>query len=487
MNRPDIDRESIMNAAVELSTVRADIQRVFALQQRKALQWRLSTCEERIARIERLRDAVLARREAIVQASLADMRRPALETELIEVDGIVAEANHTIRHLRQWMKPRKVRTPLTLFGTRAQVRHEPKGVCLILGPWNVPHISALGPLVSALAAGNTAFVRPSEMAPASARVIVELIRDVFPEDEVAAYEGGPEVAQILTALPFNHMFFTGSPAVGRQVMKAAAEHLASVTLELGGKSPVVIDATANLTKTVRSIAYTKLLNCGQACTAPDYILVDERIEAAFLAELQALIRERFGASAEAQKQNPDLGRVITDRHWQRITGLITDAVEQGGELVCGGDSDASQRYIQPTILRAVPETAALYHEEIFGPVLPVMTYRHLDEAIAYINARPKPLAAYLYSEDNQAITRFIAETSSGDVGINIAMLHYANNNLPFGGTNNSGLGKAHGEWGFKAFSHERAIMRDHFASTHLLAPPYTARSWRLARLMRRIS
>ncbi|MGH8461262.1 MAG: aldehyde dehydrogenase family protein [Stenotrophobium sp.] len=478
-----------MNALMNqpLDQLNADIQRVFALQQSKAVQWRGSTAEERIARIERLRDAVLARREEIINASTADMRRPAFETELIEVNGIIGEAEHTIRHLKQWMKTRKVRTPLFFFGTTSQVRLEPKGVCLILGPWNVPHISALGPLISALAAGNTCFVRPSEMAPASARVIVQLIRDVFPEDEVAAYDGGPEVAQLLTALPFNHIFFTGSPTVGKLVMKAAADHLCSVTLELGGKSPVVIDATANMTKTVRSIAYTKLLNCGQACTAPDYILVHESIEQEFLAELKALIKTRIGDSAQAQQQSPDLGRVITDKHWQRITGLVTDAIAKGGQIVFGGESDAAQRYIQPTVLRAVPQSANIFHEEIFGPVVPVMTYRTLDEAITYINARPKPLAAYIYSEDNQAIERFIAETSSGDVGVNVAMLHYGNNNLPFGGANNSGLGKAHGEWGFKAFSHERAIMRDHFASTHMLAPPYTDKSWRLARLMRRFS
>lgn len=453
-----------------------DLNSIFAQQQQKALELRYTTAEERITKIEKLRDAVLARQDDVYAAMRSDFNKPEAEVDLGEIMVIKQEANHAISHLKKWMKPKKVGAPLALFGTSSYIKYEPRGVCLIISPWNFPLMLLFGPLISAIAAGNTAILKPSEMTPAVSELQRQIIADVFTPDEVAIFLGDAEVSTALLAMPFDHCFFTGSPNVGKIVMAACAKNLTSVTLELGGKSPCVIDHTADLEKTAGSLIFGKCANNGQACTAPDYALVAEGQQDQLLQALTHTLHERYGNSMEAQRSSPDLARVINERHAERIARLIKDAVDKGATLAYGGTIDVAERWIQPTILTNVPDDADIMHEEIFGPVLPMQTWQKLDNAIELINSKPKPLALYVYSQDNDTVDKVLSRTSSGDAGINACMMHFLNHNLPFGGVNNSGMGSAHGHHGFMAFSHERGVLRDRFAATAKTMPPYNEKT-----------
>jgi aldehyde dehydrogenase (NAD+) len=328
-------------------------------------------------------------------------------------------------------------------------------------------------LISALAAGNTAMLKPSEMTPATSRVIQEIVEDAFDESEVAVFQGAAETSQALLALKFDHCFFTGSPQVGKIVMSACAQNLTSVTLELGGKSPAVIDSTVNMKDAAGSLAFGKCSNAGQICIAPDYLLIEEAAQAEFLQAFDAVLKTRYGNTAAAQKSSPDYTRIINVNHVKRIQGLIDDAVEKGAEVAIGGEVDVDDRYIQPTVLINVPRNARILEEEIFGPVLPLVTWQDQQEAIDYINAGEKPLALYVYSKNEARIKKVLASTSSGDAAINTCLVQFLNHNVPFGGANNSGIGNSHGIHGFKAFSHERGVVRDRFALTQLFSAPYT--------------
>jgi len=336
--------------------------------------------------------------------------------------------------------------------------------------------------VSALAAGNTVILKPSEMTPAVSAVMAEVIAELFPANEVALFEGSLPTSQVLLELPFDHIFFTGSPAVGKVVMAAAAKHLTSVTLELGGKSPVIVDETADLKLAAETLMWGKLANCGQICVAPDHVFVHESVKDRFVAACRTVIAERYGSTPEAQRNSPHFARVINQRHTQRIAGLLQDAQKRGAKVVLGGEVDVSQCYVAPTLLEQVPDEASIMSEEIFGPVLPVIPYRDLAKVVAEINANPKPLALYLFSTDKARTRQLIAQTSSGGVAINHCVLHYAHGNLPFGGVNNSGIGSAHGVFGFKAFSHERAVLKSGpVLMAKLFFPPYTGLKQKLIR------
>lgn len=450
----------------------ADMRRVFALQQVKALALRTSTSAERIAKIEQLCAAVLKRRDEIYAAMRADFNKPEAEVDLGEIMVVKQEAKDAIRHLKSWMKPQRVSANKMLLGTFNHVRYEPKGVCLIIAPWNFPVNLLIGPLISCLAAGNTAMLKPSEMTPATSRLMQEIIEGLFDESEVAVFQGAAETSQALLELKFDHCFFTGSPAVGKIVMAACAKHLTSVTLELGGKSPVVVEQSANLKDAAGSLAFGKCNNAGQACIAPDYALVEQAVRDEFVRELVKVIEQRYGDTLAKQQQTPDLARIINQRHTQRIADLIDDAVNKGATLAYGGDVDVDACWIQPCILLDVPPDADIMEEEVFGPVLPVQSWTTLSAAVGEINRREKPLALYVYSKDKDVIDQVINNTSSGDAAINTCMVHFLNGNLPFGGANNSGIGKAHGFHGFKSFSHERSVVRDRFAATQLTAAPY---------------
>jgi aldehyde dehydrogenase (NAD+) len=457
---------------------------IFQLQQ--GARWRLAATghRDRERRLRRLRAALLARRGEAQAALALDFGKSAEEVDLTELYPVLAEIRHALRHLRSWMKPRRVGNPLTYLGTASSIRHEPKGVVLVISPWNYPLFLALGPLVSALAAGNCVILKPSEFTPHANAFLKSLLGDCFPEEEVAVVEGAAETAQALLALPFDHIFFTGSPAVGKRVMAAAAEHLCPVTLELGGKSPVLVDAGADPADAARKIAWGKFLNAGQTCVAPDYVLVHADLHDRLVAELERAVRAFYGAGPEQWQASPDFARIISRRHLDRLTGLLAAS---GGQIVLGGQADPAHNYLAPTLVTGVATDSPLMAEEIFGPILPILKVANLEAAVRFVNARPKPLALYVFSDRPARAEAVLAGTTAGGSCVNDTVLHFAHPSLPGGGVGPSGFGKAHGVHGFQAFSNARGVVRQRtrFSLARMLYPPFTARIRRLLDLMLR--
>jgi len=452
-------------AALPRSEALEAIERIYDKQQAARAATASRPARARIEKIRALHDAMLARRDEIRAALWADYRKPAAEVDLSEIYPVVGEARHAMRHLRSWMRPRRVPTPIALLGSRSRVIHEPKGVVLIISPWNFPVNLTFGPLVSAIAAGNNAIIKPSEMTPHASAAMKRIVGDLFDESEVAVIEGDAAVAEALLRKRWDHIFFTGSPAVGRIVMRAAAENLTSVTLELGGKSPVIVDRTANLDEAAKKIAWGKFFNCGQICIAPDYVLVDESVRAPFTDKLKSAI-ESLGSENVR-------GELVNERHAVRVRRLLDTAVARGAQVVAGGE--VHDRAIAPTIIDRVPADAPIMQEEIFGPLLPIVSYATLDEAFATIAEREKPLVLYLFSRDSRVKREVLRRTSAGGTAINDTLLHFYQLNLPFGGVGNSGIGKAHGRYGFEAFSNARGVFEQptRFSMIQLLYPPYT--------------
>ncbi|NBC08849.1 MAG: aldehyde dehydrogenase family protein [Bacteroidetes bacterium] len=460
-----------MTTQINDSVNRAALRRLFDTQRQHQYEVARTTAAERIAKLKQLREAILQRREAIQEAMYADFKKPAAEVDLTEIYAITTEIKHTSRHLRRWMARHKVGTPLPFLGSRSWVHYEPKGVCLIISPWNFPMQLALGPLVSAIAAGNTAIVKPSEHTPHTSAVVREIVEAVFLPEEVSVVEGAVETATALLELPFNHIFFTGAPAIGKIVMKAAAKNLASVTLELGGKSPTIVDETADLKTAVRRIAWGKFLNSGQICIAPDYLFVHESRKEEFVQLMAGQLRALYGEDVAASDA---YNRMVNNRHFERVQAYLEDATAKGATVEIGGKLEATEDYIEPTVVSNVPDDAQLMQEEIFGPVLPIRTFRDVQETIDFINAKEKPLALYIYSKRKRNIQRIIQDTRAGGTCINNNDIHFMQPNLPFGGSNNSGIGKSHGWYGFEAFSNARAIYQQHLpGSLEILMPPYT--------------
>jgi len=450
------------------------IRAVFDSQLAISLRWRESTARERIERIKKLRDAMMARREAFYDAFMKDYRKSPSEVEASEFLPVMDEARHAIGRVKRWMKPTKVWPTSTMLGTSASVQYQPRGRVLIIAPWNYPLSLCFGPLVSALAAGNTAIIKPSEMTPTVSALMASIIQEIFPENEVALFQGSLPTSQALLNLPFDHIFFTGSPAVGKLVMAAAAKHLTSVTLELGGKSPTIITENADIRLAAETLMWGKFLNGGQTCVAPDYVFVHDSVKNAFIAECRNVLQERYGTTPAVQKHSADLTRIVNQRHTQRVAGLLSDAVSRGASVQCGGEVDVQTCYIAPTLLDQVPADSAIMQEEIFGPLLPVLGYTDLNTVIDHINANPKPLALYVWSRDKKETERILARTSSGGACVNHCVMHFAHGELPFGGVNHSGIGSAHGHHGFKAFSHERAVLRSSpLMLVKLFFPPFT--------------
>jgi len=357
------------------------------------------------------------------------------------------------------MKPQRVPTPLTLVGTHSAIHYEPRGVVLIIGPWNYPFQLVIAPLIAAIAAGNCVIVKPSELTAQTSRLLKSLLGEVFSEDEVAVVEGDHVITQELLALPFDHFFFTGSTRVGKIVAEAAARHLASTTLELGGKSPAVIDDSADLPSAAKRIVWGKFVNSGQTCIAPDYLMVSESRRPQLVEALKHSVAELYGATDAERRASKDLCRIINTRNYDRLKKMLDDTVKSGARIELGGEVDPAERYIAPTILTNVSPDSAVMAEEIFGPILPILTYRHLDEVAPFITARDKPLALYVFGEDEHAVDAVIATTTAGGTCVNNTLIHFANHHLPFGGVGPSGTGNYHGFFGFKAFSHERAVLR----------------------------
>ncbi len=458
-----------------------EIQRVFNAQAATALRLRQSSKAERLLKIKKLKSALLAHKDEVIAAGFADFGKPAAEVELTEILPVIAEANDAIRKLGSWMKPKKVWPSRMMVGTSAYTQYEPKGRVLIVAPWNYPVNLSLGPLVSALAAGNTVIIKPSEMTPHASAIIGKIIRSAFGEDEVALFEGDAPIAQALLDLPFDHIFFTGSPAVGKIVMTAAAKHLASVTLELGGKSPTIVDETADLQAAAQNILWAKFTNNGQTCIAPDHIYVQASVKEAFLGHCVTALESAYGKGAQ-QIDSTSLARIVNQRHTARVKTLLDDATARGARIVTGGVVDEVQRYIAPTLLDGIPDDAKIMSEEIFGPLLPIISYEQLDSVIARINAEPKPLALYVWSRKQENIAKVMQQTTSGGACINHCVVQFLHGNLPFGGVNNSGIGSAHGHHGFLAFSHERAVVRNRIMLAKMFYPPYTSLTRKLIAL-----
>jgi aldehyde dehydrogenase (NAD+) len=473
-----------MNAAHVSGSAHPSVDWLFGAHTATALKLRQSTVGERRAKLTRLLGAILEQKEALLAAAQLDLGRHPTETSLIELLPLIGEVKHALAHLKRWMRPHRVRSTLATLGTRSRVVYQPKGRSLIISPWNYPASLALGPLASAVAAGNTVMLKPSEFTPHTNRVIAQIVATVFRPEEVAVVEGGAEVATDLLSRPFDHIFFTGSAAIGRKVMAAAAHSLASVTLELGGKSPVVVDASADLRHAAQHIVWGKMVNAGQTCVAPDYAYVHRDVVDQFSALCRDTIAERYGETDSAIKASADFARMIHGRHAARVAGLVEQAVSSGSQVVCGGTYDLDERYVAPTLLRDVPAGAQILGEEIFGPVLPILTFDSIDEVIANINAAPKPLALYAWTRDPRAVDDLRTQTASGSFCVNLCMQQFAQHNLPFGGVKTSGMGNAHGFFGFKAFSHERAVMSaGPLSALKLLFPPYDAAKRRLSTLL----
>jgi aldehyde dehydrogenase (NAD+) len=363
-----------------------------------------------------------------------------------------------------------------MIGSSSKVYFEPKGVTLIISPWNYPFQLAIDPLLYAIAGGNTAIVKPSEMTPNTSALIKKLVNEVFDEKEVAVLEGDATIAQVLLKQPFDHIFFTGSPMLGKVIMEAAAKHLTSVTLELGGKSPTIVDETTNIKDAAQKIIWGKFMNCGQTCIAPDYLLVHESVKDALVEEMKENIKKLYGQdNTTTIEESPDYTRVVNQRHFSRIKGLLEDAVEKGAKVLDGGEMNADDNFIAPTLITEVDDNMAVMSEEIFGPILPIISFKSLKEATDYVNTKPKPLALYCFSKDKKNQEFVIKNTSAGGTAINETLAHISNPDLPFGGVNNSGIGKTHGYYGFLAFSNERAVLNQRIGWTTLkmLYPPYT--------------
>jgi aldehyde dehydrogenase (NAD+) len=438
-------------------------------------RWRMAqtTAKERVERIRRLRDTIVARRDDLCKAIHDDYKKHAAEVELTEIFSVVSEANDTIHHVSSWMKPQSVGTPLALFGTKSSVVYEPKGVVLILAPWNYPFSLLINPLIAAVSAGNVVMVRPSSKVPHTAQFIAKLLGDVFTPDEVAVVLGDHAVSDAVLELPFDHIFFTGSPKIGKKVMAAAAKHLTSVTLELGGKSPTIVDQSANVVHAAERILWAKFVNAGQTCVAPDYLLIHESKLDEFLVEAKKVIAHRYGETEEARKASTSFCRLVNDDHLRGLMKVLDAAVAAGAKIAIGGVSAPEERYLAPTILTGVTPENPIMQEEIFGPILPVITFKDIEEVIRLVRSKPKPLALYVFAK-NDVAQDVIRRTTAGGTCVNAAMIHVGNGHLPFGGVGNSGLGNYHGIYGFKSCSHERAVLRQSIPdSLKMFYPPYT--------------
>jgi aldehyde dehydrogenase (NAD+) len=433
----------------------AEIERVFALQQAHQWEMKATTSEQRKEKLRKLKSAVEAHADEIVAAVKQDTRKPEPEIRVTEIFGVIGNIQRNIDNLDEWMKPVEV-VPTQNKNDKARIVHEARGVCLILGPWNFPLGLTMGPLAAAVAAGNCCIVKLTDLCPATARVAAKIIKQSFDAKEVALFEGGVDVATALLDLPFNHIFFTGSTRVGKLVMAAAAKNLATVTLELGGKSPVIVDESADVKKVAADLAAAKQFNGGQACISPDYVFVKEQQKSALVEEFRTKVKQNLYRDDGSIKKD-SIAQIVNDQNFARIKQLFDDAVAKGARIAVGGTLEQADRTIHPTMLTDVTPDMQIMQEEIFAPIVPVVTYRNIDEVIQHISRRAKPLALYIYSNDRNNIDKILERTSSGGVTINGFFSHYLESQLPFGGVNQSGMGSYHGVFGFKAFSHERAI------------------------------
>ncbi len=456
-----------------------EIKAAYAAEPNPSLEVRL----ERIGRIEKM---VSANEDKICKALVADFGvKNSIETRLVEFQGIYQACAYTRKHLKDWLKPVQMDTPFYMGASQAWVENQSMGVVGIMSPWNYPVRLALLPAIAALAAGNRVWLKPSERSSRTSGFLASLIQEYFHPSEFCVTTGGPDVAEQFAALPFAHLFFTGSEAIGKKVMRAASENLTPVTLELGGKSPAIIDASAKLKEVAASLAYGKLLNSGQTCIAPDYVLIEAGNQAQFVQELQAAAQKQFS-------DPQDLTGPIDDAQLQYWQHLVSDAVDRGAKVIpLLNNPGAGARRFEPVALIDVPQDSRVLHEEIFGPILPIVTIANTAAAISYINSRPHPLALYWFGKDKKNLRQVLEQTRSGGVTINDVFLHSAHESLPFGGVGTSGMGRYHGKAGFDTFSYPKSILEvsgllgtNLLKGTKLAHPPYTNKTERLLKRLK---
>ena len=439
---------------------RRDIVRVFALQREHRWIAKNTDAEHRKAMLSRLKDAVIQHADDAREALHADLGKPAEEPMMLEVAAILGDIEETLAHLEEWMAPIELEPtgPQTAPGSKVEIMLEGRGVCLLFGPWNFPYHLVFAPLVPIIAAGNTAIVKPNELAPACSALIAKIIRECFEEHVVAVFEGGVDLAEALLELPVDHIFFTGSPKVATAVMTAAAKHLASITLELGGKCPAIVDETTDLAQAAAQVAVGKHYNSGQICLSPDHVWVKEELRDAFVEHYLDWVRRNLYTEA-GEFNRAAMSHMIDGRNFERVRNYIEDARTRGAKVVGTGEDHPDEKVIEPTVLLDVPLDSDVMRDEIFGPVLPVLTYKDVDDITSYLNSGGKPLAMYLFSQDDDFVTTVLTRTSSGGVTVNGWAIHYYETSLPFGGVGTSGYGRYHGYHGFKELSHERSIVK----------------------------
>lgn len=425
----------------------------------RALSWRKQ-------QLEQLQVMLKRHSGEIAEALASDLGKSPFEAFLTETGFVLEEIALALRHLRRWNRPQRVAVPLRLTGARAKVRPCPYGTVLILSPWNYPVQLALVPMVSALAAGNCAVLKPSELAPATSALIAKLIPEYLDREAIVVVTGPPEMAMAWTEMPVNYIFFTGSTAVGRKVMAAAATHLTPVTLELGGKSPCLVEKSADIKVAARRIVWGKFLNAGQTCVAPDYVLVDQSLTDTLTNECKKCLLAFFGTDPQ---KSPDYSRIINDSHFTRLLNFLQD-----GRILYGGSNDRSQRFLEPTLIGDIKPDSRVMQEEIFGPILPILPYATLDSALDFINSRPAPLALYLFSRSRAVQDHVLETVPCGGICINDVIMHLTVHELPFGGLGASGMGACHGLTGFETFSHRQSILKQRcWPDPKLRYPPYS--------------
>lgn len=420
----------------------------------------------RVDQLMSLKAMTIEKEDAIFTALKADLSKSNFESFMTETGECINEVNHTLKHLKNWMKPEKISTPIDNKPGKSEIIYEPLGIVLIMSPWNYPFMLIVSPLIGAIAAGNCALIKPSELTPNTSSLLADIIPEYIDSDAIKVIEGGVNVASKLLEQRFDHIVFTGSPRVGKIVMTAAAKYLTPVTLELGGKSPCIVNSDADLRVAAKRIVWGKFVNAGQTCVAPDYVLAHESIADDLAQHIKLVVADFYG---DDPKTSPDYPRIINHAHFERLIGLM-----DSGEIACGGRSDKADLYIEPTVLTKVFPDSLIMSEEIFGPILPILLVSNIEDAIGFVNSRTKPLALYLFTKDNDVQNKVISETSSGGVCINDVLMHMVVPDLPFGGVGQSGIGAYHGRNSFTTFSHAKGILtKSTYGDLPLRYPPYT--------------
>ena len=454
-----------------------EIKRIFKLQSEPAniVSLRNSSYKERIEKIKRIQNFVIseANHQIIAEALYKDLRKPNEEVITTEITPILLNTKHVLKNLKQWMKDEHVPSPITMVGLSSYIKYESKGTVLLISPWNYPIFLTIYPLIYAIAAGNAVILKPSEISSNTSKVIANMIQTIYEEREVAVIEGAVEESTELLKLPFNHIHFTGSPKVGKIVMEAAAKNLSGITLELGGKSPVIIDGTGNTQEIAEKIAWGKTLNCGQTCIAPDYVLIQKNELATFISHFKTNVNKFYNAEDNGLNNAKDYGRIVDEKNFNRVEKLLQDAIKKGAKIEFGGQFKKEEKFMEPTLLTNVNPEMLVMQEEIFGPLLPIITFDKNSDVINFLQKMSSPLAIYIMSGKKKNIQYFLENTVSGGVGINELMLTPVNPNLPFGGVNNSGIGKSGGKHSFDDFSNPKGVVKKNFGNLlKLVYPPY---------------